>query len=98
MVEARRSDVIILGAGLVGMALALALATGGLAVTLVDPADPHAQLGAGFDGRASALSSSSWRERSAGKATRSSASASRRARGRARSASCPISTAMVRSG
>ena len=61
MSTVHRSDVLILGAGLVGCAAALALASGGVTVTLVDPADPAAIREAGFDGRASALSSASWR-------------------------------------
>ena len=56
-----RSDVVILGAGLVGCALAVALARGGVTVTLVDPAPPEQVHDTGFDGRASAVSSSSWR-------------------------------------
>ena len=56
-----RHDVILLGAGLVGCALAVALAAGGLSVAVVDPADPAAIRDAGFDGRASAVSSASWR-------------------------------------
>lgn len=56
-----RSDVIILGGGLVGLALAAALDSSGLRSIVIDPADPDARLGAGFDGRATALSSSSQR-------------------------------------
>ena len=56
-----RSDVIILGGGLVGLALAAALDASGLGSIVIDPADPDARLGAGFDGRATALSSSSQR-------------------------------------
>jgi len=56
-----RADAIILGAGLVGCALALALAKGGVTSILVDPADPQAIHAAGNDGRASAVSSSTWR-------------------------------------
>jgi 2-octaprenyl-6-methoxyphenol hydroxylase len=56
-----RSDVIILGGGLVGLALAAALDASGLSVAIVDPADPDTRTGAGFDGRATALSSSSKR-------------------------------------
>lgn len=56
-----RSDVVILGAGLVGCALAIALARGGVSVTLIDPAAPEQILDTRFDGRASAVSSSSWR-------------------------------------
>ena len=54
-------DVIILGGGLVGLTLALALDTHGVATLVVDPADPETQLSAGFDGRASAISSASHR-------------------------------------
>ena len=56
-----RSDVIILGGGLVGLALAAALDASGLGSIVIDPADPDARLNAGFDGRATALSSSSQR-------------------------------------
>ncbi|WP_405051456.1 NAD-binding protein, partial [Sphingomonas sp.] len=48
------SDVIILGGGLVGLALAAALDASGLRVTVVDPADPDTRLDAAFDGRTSA--------------------------------------------
>ena len=56
-----RADVIILGGGLVGLALAAALDTSGLSAVVIDPADPDARKGAGFDGRATALASSSKR-------------------------------------
>lgn len=56
-----RSDVIILGGGLVGLTLAIALDAHGLSSVVIDPADPEAQLAAGFDGRASAIASASWR-------------------------------------
>jgi 2-octaprenyl-6-methoxyphenol hydroxylase len=56
-----RSDVIILGGGLVGLSLALALDRHGLATTVVDPADPATQIAKSYDGRATAVSSSSWR-------------------------------------
>ena len=55
------SDVIILGGGLVGLALAAALDSSGLGVTIIDPADPETRTDAAFDGRATALSSSSKR-------------------------------------
>ncbi|MDB5738210.1 MAG: ubiquinone biosynthesis protein UbiH, partial [Sphingomonas bacterium] len=61
MSDIQRSDVIILGAGLVGCALALALARGGVTSILVDPAEPDAIRAASNDGRASAVSSSTWR-------------------------------------
>ena len=55
------SDVLIVGGGLAGMPLALALAQGGLSVTLVDALDPATATGAGFDGRVSAIAFSSCR-------------------------------------
>ncbi|MET0250562.1 MAG: FAD-dependent monooxygenase [Novosphingobium sp.] len=55
-----RRDVVILGGGLVGMTLAIGLARHGIGCHVVDPADPQAQLAAGFDGRASAISTASW--------------------------------------
>jgi 2-octaprenyl-6-methoxyphenol hydroxylase len=56
-----RSDVIILGGGLVGLALAAALDSSGLSAAIVDPADPDQRVDAKFDGRTSAVSSSSMR-------------------------------------
>jgi len=56
-----RADVIILGGGLVGMALAAAVDSSGLSAIVVDPADPDQRLDAAFDGRTSAVSSSSTR-------------------------------------
>lgn len=56
-----RSDVIILGGGLVGLALAAALDSSGVSAIVVDPADPDLRLDAAFDGRTSAVSSSSAR-------------------------------------
>ena len=61
MADIMRSDVIILGAGLVGSALAVALARGGVSSIVVDPAQPDAIRDTRADGRASAVSSSSWR-------------------------------------
>lgn len=55
-----QSDVIILGGGLVGLTLALALDAHGLTSTVVDPARPEAVLAPGFDGRATAIASASW--------------------------------------
>jgi 2-octaprenyl-6-methoxyphenol hydroxylase len=51
------ADVLILGGGLVGSALAVALDAHGLTAIVVDPADPATILAAGFDGRASAIAS-----------------------------------------
>jgi 2-octaprenyl-6-methoxyphenol hydroxylase len=56
-----RVDVIILGGGLVGQTLALALDAHGLTSAVVDPMDPAKALAAGFDGRASAIASASWK-------------------------------------
>ena len=56
-----RADVIVFGGGLVGLALAAALDSSGLSVILVDPADPAPRGGPSFDGRTSAVSSSSMR-------------------------------------
>jgi 2-octaprenyl-6-methoxyphenol hydroxylase len=56
-----RADVIILGGGLVGLALASALDASGISSILLDPADPAQRAGAAFDGRTSAVSSSSMR-------------------------------------
>ena len=56
-----RSEVIILGGGLVGLTLAIALDAHGITSIVIDPADPETQLAAGFDGRASAIASASWR-------------------------------------
>lgn len=56
-----RADVIILGGGLVGLALAAALDSTGLDSIVIDPADPTTRTNALFDGRTSAVSSSSRR-------------------------------------
>ena len=53
-------ELLILGGGLVGMTLALAAATKGIASHVVDMADPDALTEEGFDGRASAISTASW--------------------------------------
>jgi 2-octaprenyl-6-methoxyphenol hydroxylase len=56
-----RADVIIFGGGLVGLTLASALDSSGLSAILVDPADPGERTTRAFDGRTSAVSSSSMR-------------------------------------
>lgn len=53
-------DLVILGGGLVGMALALAAAKSGITSHVVDRADPAELTAEGFDGRASAISTASW--------------------------------------
>lgn len=55
-----RRDLLILGGGLVGMTLALAAARKGISSHVVDKADPAELTAAGFDGRASAISTASW--------------------------------------
>jgi len=57
---ADKRDLLILGGGLVGMALALAAARKGLSSHVVDRADPAELTAEGFDGRASAISTASW--------------------------------------
>jgi 2-octaprenyl-6-methoxyphenol hydroxylase len=49
------ADVLIVGGGLVGAALAVALAQAGLQIFIIDRIDQRGQLDAGFDGRASAI-------------------------------------------
>jgi len=56
-----RADVIIFGGGLVGLALASALDSSGVSAIVVDPADPAPRAETSFDGRTSAVSSSSMR-------------------------------------
>src|SRR5678815_3079582 len=56
-----RADVIIFGGGMIGLALASALDSSGLSSIVVDPADPAPRGDASFDGRTSAVSSSSMR-------------------------------------
>ena len=50
-----QTDILIIGAGLVGLSTALACAHKGAQVILIDRADPYKALEAGFDGRASAI-------------------------------------------
>jgi len=56
-----RADVIIFGGGLVGLTLAAALDSSGLSAIVVDPAAPAPRSSSAFDGRTSAVSSSSMR-------------------------------------
>jgi 2-octaprenyl-6-methoxyphenol hydroxylase len=56
------TEVIIVGAGMAGATLALALASGGIACLLIDPQPFDAQLAPTFDGRASAIAFSAFRQ------------------------------------
>lgn len=56
-----RADVIILGGGMIGLTLAVALDRHGLTSIVVDPADRAATLAPAYDGRATAVASASWR-------------------------------------
>jgi 2-octaprenyl-6-methoxyphenol hydroxylase len=56
-----RHDVIILGGGLVGLTLGIALTKHQIRAVVIDPADPDKMLTQGFDGRASAVASAPWR-------------------------------------
>jgi 2-octaprenyl-6-methoxyphenol hydroxylase len=56
------ADVLIVGGGMVGATLALALKSGGLEPLLIDRAPMKAQLDEAFDGRASAIAFSSFRQ------------------------------------
>jgi 2-octaprenyl-6-methoxyphenol hydroxylase len=56
-----RADILILGGGLVGLTLAVALERHGVTSIVVDAAEPASQIAPAFDGRATAVSSSSWR-------------------------------------
>ncbi|HEX6661179.1 MAG TPA: FAD-dependent monooxygenase [Sphingomicrobium sp.] len=56
-----RADAIIFGGGLVGLTLAAALDSCAVSAIVVDPADPDLRTDAAFDGRTSAVSSSSTR-------------------------------------
>src|SRR5579863_851657 len=62
MTETLEADVIIAGAGMTGATLGLALASAGLTPVLVDPQPFEAQLASTFDGRASAIAFSSFRQ------------------------------------
>jgi len=55
-----KTDILILGGGLVGLTLALALNKAGISTIVVDPLDPATQLDTGFDGRVSAIASAPW--------------------------------------
>ena len=56
-----RADAIVFGGGMIGLALASALDSSGVSAIVVDPGDPEPRASAAFDGRTSAVSSSSMR-------------------------------------
>lgn len=58
--DAETRDLLILGGGLVGMALALAAAKQGISSHVIDRADPAELTREGFDDRATAISTASW--------------------------------------
>jgi 2-octaprenyl-6-methoxyphenol hydroxylase len=59
MEQSNSADVIIIGGGMIGLAQALTLAAHGISSHVIDRADPAVMLADGFDGRTSAISSSS---------------------------------------
>src|ERR1700722_17211902 len=61
MAAKQDTDVFVSGGGMVGLTLALALARGGLRVSVADPMPAASAIDAAFDGRVSALSYSSVR-------------------------------------
>jgi 2-octaprenyl-6-methoxyphenol hydroxylase len=56
----QRRDVVIMGGGLVGMTLALALARHGISTHVIERAQPEDLTAEGVDSRASAISTASW--------------------------------------
>ena len=62
MAASADADVVIVGAGMAGSSLALALASAGLETILVDPQPFEAQIAPTFDGRASAISFAAFRQ------------------------------------
>src|SRR5690606_26574576 len=54
-------DVVIVGGGLAGLTQAIALASNGISVAIIDREDPAKALAAGFDGRVSAIALASQR-------------------------------------
>lgn len=60
MTQIHHSDILIMGAGPVGLSLALAAVRHGLSVRVIDRIAPETLVDTAFDGRASALASTSW--------------------------------------
>ncbi len=54
------TDVIIVGGGMAGLTLGIALVHGGVSAAVIDRDDPARQLTAGFDGRVSAIAFAAW--------------------------------------
>ena len=71
MSEPHSYDALIIGGGMVGLSLAVAAASAGLSVCVIDNQAPAQALDAGFDGRVSAIAAGSTPTR--GRATRSCA-------------------------
>ena len=61
MPDEQYRDALIVGGGMVGLTLAVAMASAGLSVCVVDTQDPRDALDAGFDGRVSAIAAGSAR-------------------------------------
>ncbi|MEP0446576.1 MAG: FAD-dependent oxidoreductase, partial [Marinomonas sp.] len=59
-IDSGNSDIIILGAGMIGLTQALTLAAHGLKVAIIDRADPVDLLNPQNDARVSAINSASW--------------------------------------
>ncbi len=59
MPDSQHADTIIIGGGMIGLTQALALAAHGISSHVIDRADPATLMAEGFDGRTSAISSSS---------------------------------------
>lgn len=60
MTQTQHSDILIMGAGPAGLSLALAAVRHGLSVRVIDRITPETLANSTFDGRASALASTSW--------------------------------------
>lgn len=60
MTQTQHSDILIMGAGPAGLSLALAAVRHGLSVRVIDRITPDRLADTAFDGRASALASTSW--------------------------------------
>ena len=59
--DSEQAEVLIVGGGLVGLGLAAALGSAGLACAVIDTEDPASAVDAAFDGRVSAIALATWR-------------------------------------